>query len=258
MENSTISWTDNTFNPWMGCTKISPGCHHCYAETLTKNRMRLDVWGPKAPRQVTSGDNWKKPLQWNQHAKTARRRMRVFSGSICDVFEDHPVAHRARPHLFALIRQTPYLDWQLLTKRADQIEKNLPDDWAITPWPHVWLGVSVEDRRYGLPRIDILRNIPAHIRFLSIEPLLEDLGPLDLTGIHQVLVGGESGQGYRPMNHAWARHIRDQCVDAHVAFFFKQSAAYRTEQGVFLQEEDGSFWKWHQYPHTLTPPEKIL
>jgi protein gp37 len=230
-ENSGIKWTDNTFNPWMGCTKVSPGCTHCYAETFARNRMgKPGLWGANGQRQVTSDENWRKPLRWDRLAGQQGVRTRVFCASLCDVFEDHPVAEGTRPRLWDLIRRTLNLDWQLLTKRADRIATCLPADWG-DGWPNVWLGVSVENREHGIPRIAHLRAIPARVRFLSVEPLLEDLGPVDLAGIDWVIVGGESGPKRRPMDHQWARHLRDQCRTAGVAFFFKQSSAFKPGQG---------------------------
>ncbi len=236
MENSIIAWTSNTFNPWMGCVKVSPGCTHCYAETLTKNRMGLSLWGAGGTRQVTSATNWRKPVSWNREAQRSGERQRVFCASLCDVFEDHPTGDATRPRLWDLIRRTPNLDWQLLTKRADRITGCLPSDWG-DGWPNVWLGVSCEDRKHGLPRLDHLRDIPAVVRFTSAEPLLEDITPCDLTGIDWVIVGGESGAGYRLMDHQWARNLRMACAEQGSAFFFKQSSAFRTEMGIELDGE---------------------
>jgi len=139
-----------------------------------------------------------------------------------------------RDQLFELIRMTPHLDWLLLTKRADSIEKYLPDDWG-NGYPNVWLGVTVEDRKHGLPRIDVLRKIPAVVRFLSIEPLLEDLGEIDLTEIHWVIIGGESGPGARPFDIQWAKSIIDQCSQFGAAPWMKQLGAKPVESGMQIK-----------------------
>src|SRR5690606_27810700 len=138
-----IAWTDYTFNPWLGCTKVSAGCDNCYAETLARNRMGLRIWGQDAERRPTSAAYWKKPVRWNKDAKEAGERRRVFCGSMCDWAEKNPVAERIRPKLWDLIRETPWLDWMMLTKRPGRIARCLPPDWG-EGWPHVWLGTSVE------------------------------------------------------------------------------------------------------------------
>lgn len=236
MENSIIAWTDNTFNPAMGCTKVSAGCAHCYAETLTKNRMGLDLWGPKGKRQVTSDANWKKPLAWNRDAERTGQRGLVFCASLCDWAEDHPTLAEVRPRLFELIRATPMLDWQLLTKRAHLVREFLPPDWGHDGYPNVWLGTSIEDMRVA-DRAAHLRRIPATIRFISYEPALGPLDDLDLNGIDWVIYGGESGSGFRPHDLAWPRAMRAKCAATNTAFFFKQSAAFRTEMGTTLDGE---------------------
>ena len=235
MERSLIAWTDHTFNPWMGCTKVSDGCKNCYAATLTKNRMGLHLWGPEASRQVTSPENWKKPLKWNRIAMREGQRRRVFCASLCDIFEEHPVADETRPKVWELIRQCDWLDWQILTKRPHRIAANLPADWG-TGWPNVWLGTSVEDMRVA-HRADDLRDIPAVVRFISYEPAIGSLQTLNLRGIDWVIYGGESGPGWRPEDKEWAREMRRKCEAAGIAFFHKQSASYRTEMGIELDGE---------------------
>jgi len=235
-EKSIIAWTNNTFNPWMGCVKVSDGCKNCYAETLTKNRMGLSLWGKNGKRQVTTDANWRKPLQWNREAEDKGERTRVFCASLCDVFEDHPTANATRPRLWNLIKQCQWLDWQLLTKRPERIEANLPADWG-NGWGNVWLGTSIEDMRVA-ERADILRQIPATVRFISYEPALGSLNDLDLTGLDWVLYGGESGSGYRHEDKQWARDMKAKCeAIGTCAFFHKQSAAYRTEIGIELDGE---------------------
>lgn len=186
-------------------------------------------WGPRATPRLTSTDNWRKPSRWQKEAEQTGKRRQVFCASMCDVF-DKNAPEGARDRLWALIRETPMLDWQLLTKRAPNIEKYLPADWG-NGYPNVWLGVTVENRPHGLPRIPILREIPSVVRFLSIEPLLEDLGEIDLAGIHWVIVGGESGPSPRPMEASWVLSIRRQCIEQKVPFFFKQWGGRSSDKG---------------------------
>jgi protein gp37 len=254
-EKTIIGWTTHTWNLAWGCEKISPGCLHCYADTLS-SRYGHDVWGKGKARRTFGAKHWDEPLKWNREAKAEGVRRRVFCSSMTDWCLDDPTIDRERAKLWGLIDRTPMLDWQLLTKRADRIASCLPSDWGEC-YPNVWLGVSVEDKKHGLPRIDHLRENKAWVRFLSVEPLIEDLGDLDLWGIDWVIIGGESGSGHRPMDHGWARAIRDQCVAQGVALFFKQSAAHRTEIGTALVEPDGSSNWWKQYPGDLSDPVPV-
>jgi protein gp37 len=253
-ENSAIEWTHHTFNPWRGCTKVSEGCKHCYAETLSgRNPKSLGVWGPRGSRSIAAESYWKLPAKWNAAAKAAGERHRVFCASLADVFEgpdtmpeaDWPLVQQARKRLFNEICLTPHLDWLLLTKRPENalqlmVEAGL---YATTnadlpcPQPNLWIGTSVENQAAADLRIPQLMAVPAAVRFLSCEPLL---GPVDLRGdgvstvpaldtfmdgrtaIDWVIVGGESGPNARPMHPAWARSIRDQCERAGVPFLFKQ------------------------------------
>ena len=220
-EKTGISWTDSTFNPWWGCTKIAPGCDNCYAQVLD-HRTGGDFWDT-SPRSM-SQLNWNKPLKWN---RDVTRRHLVFCGSMCDVFDKNaPDGQRER--LWQLIRDTPNLTWLLLTKRAPNIRKYLPNDWG-DGYENVWLGVTVEDIEHGLKRANILNGIPARLRFLSCEPLLEDIGP-ELSwvmddGIGWVIVGGESGPNARPIKREWIDRIRVDCDMLNVPFFFKQWSA---------------------------------
>ena len=229
-----IAWTDRTFNIAWGCVKVSPGCKNCYAETLS-SRYGHDVWGPNSPRRTFGSKHWAEPLAWNAQAQVEGRRHRVFCSSMCDVFEDHPTITEQRARLWPLIKGTPNLDWQLLTKRPERILGNLPDDWG-TGWENVWLGTSIENNDY-VQRADILRTIPATIRFISYEPALGPIDKLNLEDIHWLICGGESGPGFRPMDLSWARAARAKCAIAGTAFFFKQSSAIRTEMGVELDGE---------------------
>ena len=246
MRESKISWTTTTWNPVHGCSKVSPGCDRCYAETLS---LRYG-WTKKA----WTGENVKENVQLKPHRLKEpykyKEPSRVFVNSMSDLY--HPqIPDDYIAEVFAVMCDLPQHTFQILTKRPRRAAK-----W-LGPWrENIWQGTSVEDRK-RLFRIDQLRECPAHVRFLSLEPLLEDLGELDLTGIHWVIVGGESGKGFRPMPHEWARDIRDQCVEKGVAFFFKQSAAYRTEMGTELQETDGTKSVWQQFPDTMpaAPPQ---
>lgn len=238
-DSTEIAWTDSTFNPWWGCAKISPGCANCYAEAFDK-RTGGDHWGAgKAPRTM-SASNWNNPIKWNREAQQTGVRRRVFCGSMCDwAAVEGPASERAR--LWETIHRTPMLDWQLLTKRADRIAGLLPDDWG-EGYANVWLGVSVEDRAHGVPRIDVLRKIPAAVRFLSCEPLLGDLGPVDLSGIGWVIVGGESGPKARPMSPEWVAGIQIQCHQQSVPFFFKQWGGRVDKGGSLLFGEEFKAW----------------
>ena len=219
--DSSIEWTTHTFNPWWGCTKVSDGCKFCYAETLS-NRYGHNVWGPGKARRLMSDAYWQQPAKWNAMAKAAGQRARVFCASMADVFEEEaPEGQRER--LWKVIRATPHLDWQLLTKRPHLIAGMLPEDWGAG-WPNVWLGTSVEDSRV-VHRFQQLINVPATVHFLSLEPLIGPLPNLPLSDIEWVIVGGESGPGARRMAPEWARDIRRQCRDAGVAFFFKQAGS---------------------------------
>ena len=216
MAASRIEWTEQTWNPVTGCTQVSAGCRHCYAERMALRLQAMAVPGYARGFALTlHEDRLGQPLG-------RKRPTLYFVCSMADLFhEDVPDTFIDR--VLAVARQTPRHTYQLLTKRAER----LPEFFASRPIPNnVWLGVTVEDRRHGLPRIDHLRRIPARVRFLSVEPLLEDLGPLDLDGIQWVIVGGESGPDARPMRPEWALAVRDRCLATGVAFTFKQWGAW--------------------------------
>lgn len=250
-ESTIIAWTDHTFNPWMGCEKVSDGCKNCYAATLTKNRMGLDLWGGKAPRQVTKAP-WKNVIKWNADAPNnvgvlgAGMPDLTFCASLCDVFEDHPTANATRPALWDVIRRCRNIHFQVLTKRPERIVANLPEDWG-DGWPNVWLGTSVEDMRVA-GRVDHLRDIPAIVRFISYEPALGSLADLNLTGIDWVIFGGESGAGFRAADLDWSREMRDRCEALDIAYFHKQSSHFFTERGTTL---DGETVRNYPTPRTL-------
>jgi protein gp37 len=250
--DTAIEWADHTFNPWTGCTRVSPGCDHCYAAELAKrNPATFGSWAPGGARKRTSAANWQKPLAWNRKAEAEGRRMRVFCASMADVF-DNQVPQQWRRDLWLLINATPHLDWLLLTKRPQNIAAMLPSgpgmpEWGAG-WPNVWLGTTVENQAEADRRIPHLLAVPTAKRFLSCEPLL---GPVYLrfvhdeeTGecieggfpmfgarptnrLHWVIAGGESGPGARPMHGDWARDLREQCAAAGVPFFFKQWGEWR-------------------------------
>jgi protein gp37 len=216
---SPIEWTDHTFNPWWGCTKVSPGCTNCYAEALAR-RYGHDVWGP-SPRRFFGDAHWAEPVRWDREAGGAGTRARVFCASMADVFEDHPSLLTDRIRLWDLVEATPNLDWLLLTKRPENIRPLVRPAWLRQPRPNVWYGTTVENADYE-QRARILARVPAFVRFLSIEPLIGPVPQLPLEGIHWVIVGGESGPRSRPMEPDWVRLVRGLCVSAGVAFFFKQ------------------------------------
>jgi protein gp37 len=210
-QKSTIEWTETTWNPLTGCDKISPGCTHCYAERMSKRLRAMGQPNYANGFELTLHERMLNlPLKW-------RRPQRVFVNSMSDLFhKDVPLEFIQR--VFHVMVQASRHRFQVLTKRADRLAALAPQ----LPWPdNVWMGVSVERADYAW-RIDCLREVPARIRFLSLEPLLGPLDNLDLSGIHWAIVGGESGPGARPMDEAWVTDLRDQCRVAGVAFFFKQ------------------------------------
>lgn len=222
-ENSKIEWTDHTFNPWVGCTKVSPGCDHCYAEGWAKRSGQVQ-WG-NHPRKRTSLANWNQPRRWAKAARGSGVRPRVFCASLADVW-DNQIPVEWRRDLFHLIWETPQLDWLLLTKRPENIAKMLwpaIGEAELWPWPNVWLGTTAEDQKHYDRRWPVLREIPAAVRFISYEPAI---GPVDILDAEQkpdwVICGGESGHGARMMQPVWARRIHEQCAVSGTAFFMKQ------------------------------------
>jgi protein gp37 len=234
-DQTEISWTDSTFNPWIGCTKVSPGCDHCYAEVLA-TRYGWARWG-KHPRYRTSAANWNNPRAWNADAPRFRlihgRRRRVFCASLADVF-DNRTPKEWRAELFALISTTRELDWQILTKRPQNIAKMLPTDWA-NGYPNVWLGTTTEDEKHYRVRWPVLSRIPAARRFISYEPAVRQLGNLAITDTlpDWIICGGESGYGARIMNPQWARELRDQCKTLGIPFFHKQWGTDKSNPAVW-------------------------
>lgn len=244
MENSGIEWTDHTFNGWIGCTKVSEACKFCYAETNSDRFGHVEKWS--RDRKYLSDQNWRKPVTWNKKSPQQKgRRTRIFCASMSDIFEQHPkVKPEWRDRLWALIEATPKLDWQLLTKRPENIMSMVPKDWAFDGFPpNVWMGTTVESQEMAEKRLPVLMEIPARIRFISAEPLL---GPVDLTpwlsssptsqdpqhikgradGVQWVIAGGELASKARPMHPVWLRTMRDACASVTVPFFFKQWGSY--------------------------------
>lgn len=220
-ERSSIEWTDVTWNPVRGCTKISPGCKHCYAETFAE-RFRGVKWHPYEQgfdlRLVP--DKLAEPLRW-------RTPKRVFVNSMSDLFHEK-VPDSYIESVVDVMVQAHWHTYQVLTKRSVRMRDLLETKLRFAAAkPHIWWGTSVEDKKHGVPRIDHLRSAPAGVRFLSIEPLLEELGPLKLSGVHWVIVGGESGPGARPMLREWVISVRRQCRQQNVPFFFKQWGGVR-------------------------------
>lgn len=278
-EQSNIEWTDATFNPWVGCTKISPACDNCYAEGWSKRAGR-DVWGPRAERQRTKPATWNGPRKMNADADAFgaehERPRFVFCASLADVF-DNRAPEGARDDLWQLIRDTPRLVWLLLTKRPQNIEKMLPDDWG-DGYPNVWLGTTVEDQKRADMNVPALLSVPAVRRFLSCEPLV---GPIDLTTIdfefgttrinalagtygftadahcsriHWVITGGESGSGARPADPNWYRSLRDQCARASVPFHFKQWGEFDADQNRVGKKKAGRLLDGVQHDGRPAPP----
>jgi protein gp37 len=240
--NSKIEWTDHTFNPWLGCTKVSPGCDHCYAEAWSK-RSGLVTWG-NSPRRRTTELYWRGPAKWNAAAdefeRIHGRRQRVFCASLGDVF-DNQVEPRWRVDLFELIAKCPRLDWLLLTKRPQNIVKMLPSDWG-DGYRNVWLGITAEDQKHFDQRWPHLRRVRAIVKFISYEPALGPLRlPLKGPFPNWLISGGESGGGARRMKPQWVRDIVVECRRAGVALFHKQWGSYQnnplvTEVGLSERE----------------------
>jgi protein gp37 len=223
-EKSTIEWTDATWNPVRGCTKISPGCKHCYAETFAE-RFRGVPGHPYEQgfdlRLVP--EKLAEPLRWTSSKI-------VFVNSMSDLFHKE-VPDEYIVKVFRVMELANWHTFQVLTKRSERLRDLLSSKLAFaSELDHVWCGVSVEDRKFGLPRMDHLRHAATAVRFLSVEPLLEELGKLNLEGIHWVIVGGESGAGARPMKEEWVSNIREQCRKAGVPFFFKQWGGVRKSE----------------------------
>lgn len=293
-EDSKIQWTTHTFNPWSGCCKVSDGCKNCYAENLMDKRYHKVIWGPAGTRNRTSESNWKLPYKWDREAKAVGERHRVFCASLADVFEgpdtcqdapQYAVMEAARRDLFPMIENTPNLDWLLLTKRPQNVLQMVPDGWRERFPTNVWVGVSVENQKAANERIPILGTVPAKVRFLSCEPLLEAVelwrpdpenelfligpgmkiegGPNYVPGEPTdwecysipipdwVIIGGESGPGARVFNLDWARSLVSQCRAASVAPFVKQMGAHPVDGTAIVRYHDHKGGDWDEWPEEL-------
>lgn len=247
-QNSAIEWTDHTFNPWWGCTKVSDGCKHCYALSLDR-RTGGDHWGPGKPRKTFTDKHWNEPLKWDRKAAAEGVRHRVFCASMADVFDDE-APDGARDRLWSLIKATPNLEWLLLTKRPENFKGMLPT--PLDPWPNIRLGATVEHQDMAERRMPYLAfaGLMGWKTFVSYEPALGPvnwwpwLDPEGISGgaVHWIVAGGESGNTPRPTDPDWFRQCRDDCRRAGVPFLFKQwggrnkKAAGRTLDGEELLE----------------------
>ena len=241
---SRIEWTEQTWNPIIGCTKISPGCRFCYAETMAKRLQAMGIPDYEnaftltlLPERLTDPINRKKPTIY-------------FVNSMSDLFHEQ-VPDGYIDQVFDVISRTQHHTYQILTKRAARMARYFKTREAPR---NTWLGVSVEDKKHGVPRINHLRQVQAHIRFLSVEPLLENVGQLDLHDIHWVIVGGESGPNARPMQPEWAESVRRQCNAQSVAFFFKQWGGWGADGKRRSKSKNGRLLNgrvWDEMPATM-------
>jgi protein gp37 len=263
-EGSKIQWTHHTFNPWWGCVRVSPGCERCYAETFSK-RVGLKVWGAQADRRFFGDKHWNEPIKWNRRAVESGERHRVFCASMADVFEDRDdlIPHRAR--LWDLIAETRGLDWLILTKRPENVQRLTPNGL----WPmNAWLGVTAEDQKRADDRISTLLTIDGPpVRFVSYEPALEYVDffaflktPLrdeslaalknpPMPGVDWIIVGGESGGKARGFNPTWAKEVVNQCRRAGVAAFVKQLGANVLDFAGAVKDRHGG--DWTEWPEEL-------
>lgn len=249
---TAISWADLTFNGWWGCAKVSPACRFCYADVWAQ-RWGHNVWGKKTERRLFDDKHWNQPRVWNRRAVKIGRRLRVFCGSMKDVFEDHPELPPQRARLWPLVEETPNLIWMLTTKRPENAAEMVPEHWMRYGWPeNVWLGVSAETQRFANERLPIALDLPVQgTRFASCEPQLE---PLDLTAwigrgrVNWVIAGGGSGKDHRKTELDWIRDLRDQADHAAgVSFHLKQlGQTLAGELGI-----PGKGDKPHEWPEDL-------
>ena len=267
---SKIEWTDHTFNPWWGCTKISPACDNCYAESFSK-RLGLNIWSHRNERKLLSESNWRNPLIWNNRAKKSGIKERVFCASMADVFEWKHGLSDLRNKLWEVIEATPFLIWLLLTKRPHLVGRMVP--WTAE-WPkNVWIGSTVENQKWTDKRIPWLAELPTKNTFLSCEPLLGEIDLnqwLETNAINWVIAGGESGPKARPSDPMWFKSVRDQCIKHRTPFHFKQwgnwapvdsvidhiprqlaTVGYSTLVGRFKRQQSGRSLEgqeWNQVP----------
>lgn len=239
-----IEWTEQTWNPTAGCTKVSSGCKNCYAETMAKRLQAMGVEGYENGFKFTLV-----PSRLN-HPYKRKKPTVFFVNSMSDIFHEE-MPDEYLEQIFDVIRDTPHHTYQLLTKRADRMLEYFTKNEIPK---NIWLGVTVDNRKYGVPRIDKLRNIKATVLFLSVEPLLEHLGEIDLTNIDWVIVGGESGPKARPMDKEWVLDIKRQCEEKDVAFFFKQWGTWGADKVKRNKKVNGKKLNgevWQQYPEKI-------
>lgn len=239
---SKIEWTEQTWNPVVGCTKISAGCKNCYAETMAKRLQAMGTPGYENGFALTL-----LPHRLPDPMKRTKPTV-YFLNSMSDLFHEN-VPDNYIEQVLAVVASTPQHTYQILTKRAQRMARYFAKGRAVPP--NAWMGVSVENKKHGVPRIKHLRQVPARIRFLSVEPLLEDVGQLDLTNIHWVIVGGESGPKARPMKPEWAETVQRQCDEQRVAFFFKQWGGWGADGQRRAKAHNGRLLKgrtWDEMP----------
>lgn len=238
---SRIEWTERTWNPVVGCSKLSPGCAHCYAEIMAKRLQAMGTPGYEHGFAVSlRPERLEEPL-------SRKIPTTYFVNSMSDLFHES-VPYEFIDRVLDVIARTPQHTYQILSKRAERLADYFS---ARTAPENAWLGVSVENVKHGVPRIEILRGVPATVRFLSIEPLLEDLGTFDLADIHWVIVGGESGPKARPMRESWVENVRSQCYRDGVPFFFKQWGGWGMDGKRRPKKRNGRTFKgrtWDEMP----------
>ena len=249
-DQTAIEWTDATFNPWWGCVRVSPACAHCYADTWARRVGHQDLWSDGGPRRFFTDTHWHRPEVWNRKAERAGDPLKVFCASMADVFEERRDLEPWRARLWELIERTPWLQWQLLTKRPESVLALIPRSWRDELPRNVWVGASIENARHTF-RADLLRDVPAAVRFVSAEPLLgsvftngrQNRRPLDLAGINWVIAGGESGPRSRPSREDWIRELRDACSESSAAFFLKQLGGFPDKRGGDKALLDDRLWR---------------
>jgi len=252
---SKIEWTEQTWNPAVGCSKVSPGCANCYAEAMAKRLQAMRVNGYENGFALSL-----LPNRLEEPLKRAKPTI-YFVNSMSDLFHEEIPDDYIR-QVFDVIRRAPQHTFQVLTKRAERMATFFKD---YAPPKNAWLGVTVEDQKFGVPRLDWLRQVPAHIRFVSVEPLLEDLGTLNLSGIHWVIVGGESGPKARPMQQEWVLHIKRQCDEQRSAFFFKQWGGWGVDGKKRAKKQNGRLLQGRTWdavptyePHNQNQPATLI
>lgn len=239
-----IAWTHHTFNPWWGCTKVSPGCEHCYAEKVAQ-RFNQAQWGKDHPRRLFSSKHWQQLRTWNARAKYLKKRELVFCASMADVADTHPSIATERQRLWQHIADLrgQNLIFQLLTKRPALLIKQLPNDWG-KGYDNVWLGASIEDRAMAY-RVHHVTAAPAAVHFLSLEPLLERIDPKIITDdIEWVIIGGESGACARPFDLDWAHEIISYCAEVGIPVFVKQLGSVLAKQMRLRSSKGGDPLEW--------------